>query len=92
MRLRGLGAHLLFERAVHVHDHRLKLRAEPLKERPDPLPRAFAPDPQDSLAGRLDDDRGVAVPAPDRKLVHADHRDTREVHRPPAGLMSGNTK
>ena len=56
LRLRGLGAHLLFERPVHVHDHRLEHRAalgaEQLKEGPYPFPGALAPDPQDSFAGQ----------------------------------------
>ncbi|MCY1531841.1 hypothetical protein D9M68_670800 [compost metagenome] len=77
--LRAMHPYFEIVGGIHVH-HRgaqsgTALRAKQLKERPDFLTRAPAPNPEHPLARRLDDDRGIAMALLDSKLVHRYHRD-----------------
>ena len=88
--VRALGPELLLEGGGHVHDHGVDpgtaLGAQHVgEEGPDGLPGAADPDPQDLLAGGVDDDGGVAVALVQGELVDAPHRDVGEVH----GLEAG---
>lgn len=57
-------------------------RAELLEERPDCLPAAPAPDPQDLLDARIDNHHGVATALLDGELVRDDHLGAGQVDRP----------